>query len=591
MRKLVDTKDIRQVFGKKTVMGYMLAPALMRLLKIPQINKLYDSIADYEGREAVEALLTQMGVSYDIPAQEFENIPKDGPFITVSNHAYGGLDGIMLMHLVTDERLDYKVVVNFLLSLIKPLSTFFLPVNAFDKSVSNHSSLTGIRLAKDCLAQGNGLGLFPAGEVSHISPAGHVEDIPWDTAIVKLIFNARVPVVPIYFDGHNSAAFLRKAKIHPLLQTASLPGELLNKKGKRISIRIGSAISVSDQERFGNYQELGRYLRARTYALAANIEKTDKLAGLKAAAPIALPRQNDLAIRELEQLPSQNCLFKINNYTAYFAPYSFIPNLMYEIGRRREEAFRTVGEGTFTPLDMDLYDRNYHHLILWDSDKKALVGAYRLGMGADLIKRFGIAGFYTSTLFDFDQELAPLLSQSIELGRAFICNEYRFETIPMMLLFKGLLHIMLRNTEYRYFVGPVSVSTWYPKLYQSLIYKFISEHFQATSYASMIHAHTPFTPDFGLVDAESLLTGIETPEQLDRLLARMSNRQYRLPSLVKRYLKINARVAVFNIDTHFNDSLDGFIIADIFDIPRAEMSAITKDISDPSVIEKRFTRP
>ncbi|HHV03710.1 MAG: GNAT family N-acyltransferase [Bacteroidales bacterium] len=588
MKKLIETKDLRQVFGEKSVVGFFLAPALMKLMKLDKINKLYNKVADFQGRDCLEAFLAEMRITYEIPSTDLANLPKEGPFITVSNHAYGGLDGIILMHLVSEERPDLKVIVNFLLSRIKPLQNFFLPVNAFDKNVSSRSSIKGIRLAKECLQKGKPLGLFPAGEVSHIGPSGQVEDLPWHTPIVKFILNASVPVVPIYFEGHNSARFMRRAKIHPLLQTASLPAEVLNKKGQRISIRIGAPVSVAEQQRYTDYKELGNYLRARTYALAANIEKDDKYKGLENASPIAPAKQHELAAREIEQLPSRSCLFRINNFAAYFAPYSFIPNIMYEIGRKREEAFRTVGEGTYQPLDLDTFDRNYHHLILWDTDKKAIVGAYRIGMGANLMKRFGVMGFYNSTLFKFDQKFEPVLNQSMELGRAFISHEYRYEAIPMMLLFKGLFHIMLRNEEYRYFIGPVSISSWYPKLYQSLIHKYIMEHHSIMDYHDCVHPRIPFNPDFGLVDPSVLLRDVQTPEQLDRLLMRMSNRQYRLPSLVKRYLKLNAKVVVFNIDREFNDSLDGFIVCDVFDVSKEELIMVTKDISDPSIIEKRF---
>ena len=222
---------------------------------------------------------------------------------------------------------------------------------------------------------------FPAGEVSHMGPSGQVEDLPWHLPIVKFIMQAGVPVVPIYFDGHNSKWFLRKAKMHPLLQTASLPAEVLNKKGNRISVRIGAPVSVAEQQRYTDFKELGDYLRSRTYALAANIEKEDKYKEPSTAIPIAPARQYELAVREVEQLPAKTCLFKINNFAAYFVPYAAVPNLMYEIGRKREEAFRTVGEGTYQPLDLDTFDRNYHHLILWDTEKKLVVGSYRIGMG------------------------------------------------------------------------------------------------------------------------------------------------------------------------------------------------------------------
>ncbi len=151
MRKLIDTKDLRQIFGEESILGFFLAPALMKLMKLDKINKLYDKVADFQGRECLEAFLTEMRITYEIPSIDLANIPKEGPFITVSNHPYGGVDGIILMHILSEERPDLKVIVNYLLSRIKTVENFFLPVNAFDKNVSSRSSIKGIRLAKETL--------------------------------------------------------------------------------------------------------------------------------------------------------------------------------------------------------------------------------------------------------------------------------------------------------------------------------------------------------------------------------------------------------------------------------------------------------
>ena len=110
MKTLINTKDLRQVFGKKSIAGFLLAPVLMKALKLDKINKLYGKVADFRGRECVEALLSEMRISYEVPSTDLANIPKEGPFITVSNHAYGGLDGILLMHMVSEDRPDFKEI-------------------------------------------------------------------------------------------------------------------------------------------------------------------------------------------------------------------------------------------------------------------------------------------------------------------------------------------------------------------------------------------------------------------------------------------------------------------------------------------------
>ena len=100
-------------------------------------------------------------------------------------------------------------------------------------------------------------------------------------------------------------------------------------------------------------------------------------------------------------------LFSNGEYEVYFTNFDEIPAMMREIGRQRELTFRAVGEGTNLPFDLDEYDKYYCHLILWDNAQQKIAGAYRMALGAEVMKNYGIKGFYTSSLFDFDQELQP----------------------------------------------------------------------------------------------------------------------------------------------------------------------------------------
>lgn len=588
MSELITQKDLRQVLGAKSLVGMVLPPLLMRLLGYRRLNRLHDKIVAFSGTEYIEALLQELNISYVLKQEELLNLPKEGPFITVSNHAFGGLDGMILLHIMCRERPDFKVVVNFLLSKIEMFKNVFIPVNAFGKEISDRSSLPGLRLAMEHLQQGNALGLFPSGEVSsNTNPEHVIKDIPWHTTIIKIIQKAKVPVVPIYFEGHNSRLFHRLGKINPLLRTARLPAEIINKKGRIIPLCIGTPISLSEQNLFTDYRELGDYLYSRTYALSANIEKEcKKEAFIKTAEPVAPAKNYDLLCREVDRIPSNCQLFTIGNYSAYHISYNQCPNLMYEVARKREETFRQVGEGTQKSLDTDTYDPIYTHLILWDNAGKRLVGAYRIGMGADIVPRFGINGFYTGSLFKCKPAFASVLQQSMELGRAFISWEYRYETLPMMLLFKGLLYILIRNPQYRYFIGSVSVSSWYPYLYRSLIAKYLMDRHPMYEFQNLVGPRVPFVPDFACCNPDILLANITTPEKLDRLLIHMSNQKYRLPSLVKRYLKLGCRVVCMNIDVNFNDSLDAFIVMNIDDISYDEIKSLSRDIKDPKLLQR-----
>jgi putative hemolysin len=536
-------------------------------------------------------LFQELQVTSDILAEELQHIPKEGAFILVSNHPFGALDGLLLINAVASVRPDFKMLANYLLSRIPNLSEFFLAVNPFETKQGSISSFSGLRSALEHLREGSPLGIFPAGEVSTYNKKGYIEDKAWGTAIVKMIHKVKIPVVPVYFSGTNSTFFHELGTIHPMLRTARLPAEMIKKAGKKITMRIGRPITSAEQTLFASPQELGDYLRARVYALKANIpsKKSTKTVGIRAE-PIASSPDRKRIVKEVERLTKANkALFTVSNYSAYYADYTQIPYLMLELGRKREEAFRNIGEGTNLALDIDTFDKTYKHLFLWDKQHKRLVGAYRVGVGSEILKRDGLTGFYTYTLFDFKETAIPFLSATIELGRSFVCLEYQKDPLALMLLLKGLMHVVLKHEGPRYLVGPVSISSWYPDFYRSLIAYYLKTKHTAEEFNETIRPRTAFTPDYLHVDPGTLLANhMGSIEQFERYMMRLSNNQYRLPTLVKKYLKLNTKVVCFNVDPNFNYCLDGYIVLDIKKMPRQELLAMCKDIPDKSVVFKRF---
>ena len=589
--QLIQNGDIKQAIKLSGPLGGLIAAMIMRILKIHKVNTLYDHVCQYRGRIFIEAAFQYLQVSSHILPEELQHIPKEGAFITVSNHPFGALDGLLLINTVASVRPDFKALANFLLSRIPNLSEFFLAVNPFESQSGVMTSATGLRRALEHIKEGAPLGIFPAGEVSTYNKEGYVEDKAWNPAILKLIYKAKIPVVPIYFSGTNSTLFHELGTIHSILRTARLPAEMLKKAGKTLTMRIGRSITPTEQANFSSPQELGDYLRARVYALKANIppKKSAKVVGIRAE-PIAPPPDRKRIVKEVERLSKSNLsLFTVGNYTAFYADYTRIPYLMLELGRKREEAFRSVGEGTNLALDIDTFDNTYKHLILWDKQRKRLAGAYRVGLGSEILKRDGLSGFYTSTLFEFDQTAIPFLNSCIELGRSFVCTEYQKDPLALMLLLKGLMHVVLRHEGPRYLVGPVSISSWYPVFYRSLIAHYLTTKHSAEEFMGTIRPRTVFTPDYLHVDPNTLLSNyMGTIEQFERYMMRLSNNQYRLPTLVKKYLKINTKLICFNVDPNFNYCLDGYIVLDIKKIPRQELLGMCKDIPDKSVVFKRF---
>jgi hypothetical protein len=191
--------------------------------------------------------------------------------------------------------------------------------------------------------------------------------------MIKLIKNANVPVVPIYFEGENSRWFHFLGRIHPMLRTLSLANQLFKKRGKTIPMRIGWPVFTSEIADFDNLDDLGRHLRSRVYALQAEFADPNKENKVEHVAPIALPKDRKAILKELSRI-KDNKLYQTAQYHCFLANYEDIPNLIHEVGRRREEAFRASGEGTNTALDIDNFDQYFKHLILWDSSQKKTCG-------------------------------------------------------------------------------------------------------------------------------------------------------------------------------------------------------------------------
>ena len=98
-------------------------------------------------------------------------------------------------------------------------------------------------------------------------------------------------------------------------------------------------------------------------------------------------------------------------------------------------------------------------MFIWDNEALRLVGAYRLGLGDEIMRNYGLKGFYTHTLFRMSPPMGEgVMSRTIELGRSFIAREYQRKPASLMLLWKGILHVLLQNEQYRYLMGPVTVS-------------------------------------------------------------------------------------------------------------------------------------
>ncbi|MFA6769779.1 MAG: GNAT family N-acyltransferase [Bacteroidales bacterium] len=587
--KFITRGHIKKAFKLRGILGDIVASIFICITGLNRVNRLYARIEKYSGREFTGALLKELNVTFEINEKELEYIPQGGPFIVTSNHPFGGIDGIILMHIFSSVRPDIKFLVNFILSHIPNLSDFFLPVNPFTGNPKMAGSFIGIRRALEAIKNGDAIALFPAGEVSTHYGSAFIKDKEWQAPMVKMIKNAGAPVIPVYFHGSNSRFFHWIGKIHPVFRTLRLPRELLNKRNKNIRICIGKPISVSEIEEYKGIDLLGSSLRARVYALEANIIQELKIKERKNIEPIALPKNRRAMQKEINLLGADKFLFTTGNFSCYLTDSSSIPLVMHEVGRRREEAFRAVGEGTGRPLDLDEYDQYYKHLILWDKRNTRLAGAYRLGFGEEIMKKKGLKGFYTQTLFSYEKPFEKILEHSLELGRSFVVLEYQKEALPLVLLIKGLFYSVVKNENVKYLLGPVSISSWYPKFYRSLMIYYLKNNHSAGDIEEHVIPRNPFFPDYLRSSPEFLLFNkMDSIEKFDRFLMKISNNEYRLPTLVKKYIKINCKIVRYNVDSDFNYCVDGLVLLDIKKIAKQELEILTRGEPDKERLMARF---
>ncbi len=585
---LITTSDIQNAANLHGYGGEFIAKRVMTQLKMDKINDLYDDLKETSGTQFLNQIFENLNIQIEIPEGELSRIPKTGAFIVVSNHPYGGLDGLILLKIIQSVRPDFKIMANHLLKKIDPLSDSFLAVNPFERRRSNISSYDGVKRTIEHLANEGGVGIFPSGEVSKFQLRQQsITDKEWKKSVMKLIRKAEVPVVPIYFHGSNSTMFQILSLFHENLQTAQLPLELLKKKNKIIKMRIGKSISIDKQRKFKDTNEFGRYLRDKTYYLGQPLKVSsffrNKNLRLKAEAPVAPPIPHADLVIELNGLPKEDLLFKFKRFEVYCSRASRIPNILKEIGRLREISFRAIDEGTNKTLDLDEYDLYYRHLFVWDSEDDNIVGAYRIGHGPEIHQQFGKRGFYLHSLFRIKDTFEGFLRHSMELGRSFVIPEYQKNPYALFILWKGILYYLLKNEELKYIIGPVSISNQYSKVSKSLMIDFIQENYFDKAKAAFISPRNRFKYKRSKNRTPLKPKNIK---ELESLIEEMEPAHFKLPILLKKYLKQNARIIGFNVDPKFNNTLDGLMYLNIDHVNLETIQLLAKEVEDPSVLER-----
>jgi putative hemolysin len=558
---------------------YALAkPWLEKMLALSFINRKYLELQADMGQQQcdfLERTLEALGINVVLDETELDRIPKTGPVVVVANHPFGALEGLVMAAVLRKRRPDLKIMANHLLRRVVELENLFLFVDPFIGGANTvHGNGAALKKILGWLRGGGLLGVFPAGEVSHLQVLRRTAtDPPWNDSVARIIRKTEATAVPMFFQGTNGPLFHLAGLIHPRLRTVLLPHALVRKAGSKIQVRIGRPLSPGHLAHCPTDQDMIAYLRHRTYLLGCGKNpsiarstcrphdkpRRDEPGAVAIARPLPCPVQ-----REQRALSAEQTLLETEEFCVHAARAEHIPHLLREIGRLREITFRLAGEGTGKERDLDSFDSHYLHLFLWDKHQGRIAGGYRMGRTDVIINNHGTRGLYSSTLFSFCPEFWDKIDPALELGRSFVCPQYQKSYTPLLLLWKGIARFILRHPHYRTLFGPVSIDNEYHRFSRQLMVGFFRANGHMHELSDHVRPRRPFRQRRLFRMDDSLLTMMsKSIDDVSHIISDIDRHKTGVPVLLRQYFKLGGKMLGFNVDRNFSNVLDGLVLVDL----------------------------
>jgi len=509
------------------------------------------------GFDFVEQVLNYFEFDYRIGERDRARIPRQGRIVIVANHPIGSLDGLALLRLVGEIRRDVKVVANDVLYSIQPLRPLLLPVDNMGQKTPKENVIA----IREHLNGDGAIIIFPAGEVSRMSPVG-VRDGRWNPGFLRFAQATNSPILPMFVDGRNSMFFYALSFLAKPISTLWLVREMFKQARRSVDVHVGYSVYP---EQYQTAQlppkSKAKLFKHHVYGLARG---KDRLGWQPEAEMLAAPESRQLLKKEIQSCESLGST--ADGKRIYLYRHSEDSCLMREIGRLRELTFRSVKEGTGLRRDIDAYDSYYDHVVLWDEDDLEIVGAYRMVPSARALAHgTQKPALYTQTLFDFKPEMAAVLDRGLELGRSFVQPRY-WGMRSLDYLWYGIGAYLRKHPQLKYMFGPVSISQSLPDAAKDLLVCFYGHHFGAGE--TMAEARRPYR--FQAVEMYKLADTIfceDYRRAFADLKQELSELGVGVPTLYKQYTELceagGVRFLAFNVDADFADCVDGLIVVDI----------------------------
>lgn len=520
------------------------------------INTFLDENSHLGSFEFIENALDELNFTYSLSSKNIQNIPASGRVIIIANHPLGGLDALALIKAISTIRKDVKIITNDFLKSINPLESIIIDINNF----KNRQSKQSIHKIYEHLNEDKALIIFPAGEVSRATPKG-IKDGEWYKSFLKFALRTSSPILPVFISGKNSKTFYSVSAINKSLSTLLLADEMFKQQGNEIELIIGEIIPYENiNPKSIPKEKIIKLYKKHLYGLKK------KKSYFKTQKAIALPEDR----REIKKELKKSQLLGSTKDGKIIYLYEWTSNnssVLNEIGRLRELSFRQVGEGVNKQRDIDKYDRYYKHIVLWDNEDLEIVGAYRIGVSAEITEEFSAQALYTSSLFDYTKKFDKYLNNSIELGRSFVQPKY-WGSRALDYLWQGIGAYLKTNPDIKYLYGPVSISQTYPKVAKDMILYFYDIYF--TSKDEIVTSKLPYQIDFNdeyMKIYQSELVMNDYTKDFRTLKKALGFLNLSIPTMYKQYADLctqnGIKFCAYNIDKEFSDCVDSFIIVDV----------------------------
>jgi putative hemolysin len=551
--------------GMAGVIAAPLVATANRVSGLKRLDYLYRRARQRTGEgDFLDAALATLDVRTDIDPQQLSRVPPTGPLIVVSNHPFGGIEGMALAQALRKRRPDLRILANHLLGRIPELDPLMIHVDPFGGAAATQRNRAPLRRALAWLGDGGTLLVFPAGAVSHWHLSQRaVTDPPWQPAVAWLARRGRASVLPAFVDGRNGALFQLAGLVSPQLRTALLVRELLRSRRSELRVTLGRPIGADELERLGDDAECTAWLRLRVYALGRRSARGHAASPVvRDEVPIVQAPTAERLAAEVAGLPAACRLLDQGDFSVYLTQAGQIPTVLEEIGRLRELTFRAAGEGTGNATDLDRFDAHYLHLWLWDRARGRVAGAYRLAPVDRVLAAHGPRGLYINSLFRFRRGALHALGTALELGRSFVAADYQRDFQPLLLLWQGIGRFLVANPSYRTLVGPVSVARSYSDPSRTLMAEYLGRNGVAAPRVGRVRGNFRPRPVAGLPDRarERLLRDADA---VATLVSAIEDDGKGLPVLLRHYLKLNGEVLAWNVDHDFGDALDALLLVDL----------------------------